>query len=432
MLTVASDVIFGNPAGSFFLFLSVLYFCSESNLPASSLYSMAIFLMFSPTPQTITACLVSTLIFAIYLKLMDRNVGIFNIKRFVKSFVLFWLTSSPVYIENALLSVSERKKGKVRCLRIGDAKLVSSDFHPGPFRNVGGATLIEEIRKRGAVYLHSPATHTSNPASRGDVQKILSSIDCESQTLFPMKPFRVESDNFEVVCLPFDKLRVYLVGGKERIDDFTIESGEVDFIVDCHNAHSKSDFDMSKNDIEEIKKLIEKSRKVNCTPTKFKYGFLREEFSSDSICTGIDVLLLDYCEEKYALIVFDSNNVNLKFRKFVEKRLREHGYIPIVASTDNHEKTGIRVKFSYKAAGDDERDWEAFENVIKKIESIKLAEAECSYGEREVEINVMGETFFRDSEAAARKYSGLYITIFLFSLALSFLATGLMVWALKG
>lgn len=413
----------GSIVATFFLFLSTIYFCSDSSLLSKIIYSTIVYLILDPSESTLAILIFAISLLLIFLKLLDRKVGIFKVREFVEAFILFWLTSSPEYFEKPLTKVAEKFTGRVRCLRIGEARLISTDFHPGPFRNVGGAALASEILKiPNSVYLHSPTSHARNPVSTRETEKIVSGVRCNGEPLKPQKPFKVKGKMFEAICIPFDKLKLIFISGNNRIDDFIVDSN--DFVVDCHNARVKG-FDMSGEDIEEVKKLLEKVSKIKTDNCKLKYALIRERLKTESICGWVAVLLLDFEDQKFAIVMFDSNNVNLQFRKFVEERFAQIGIEAIVVSTDNHSNTGIRTKVGYKAAGDDERDWQIVEKLLERVSDTKPMEAECRYAENMVEAMVMGDNLLKDSEYAAERYSMFYIATFLFFAIFNFILTSI-------
>ncbi len=420
ILSIPSILIFGTPSSSYFLFLSVLYFCSESGILRSSVLSLFPYILVDPSVTTVLVIFVSVLLLSLFLKILNKKVGVVNIRDFVESFILFWLTSEPRYMEKFFLNSSDNSVGKVRCISIGSAKLVSTDFHPGPFRNVGGALLVKKLYENGLIYLHSPTSHSKNPVAAFEVERIKSCIRCEDYKLKPMKPFKIEGKKFEVFCFPFDKIKLIFVSGKNAIDDFEVKSGS--FVVDCHNAHVPG-FNAS-SEVGEIENLIKIAETKESFETNLKHSFFKLDVSTRSICNYISALLLDYSGERYALIIFDSNNIKLEFRKRVEREVRKIGYIPIVLSTDNHEKTGIRVKESYRPAGSCEEDWEAFRKILHKLKSPKFSESKCSYGESEVRIRTMSKRLIEDSKLATND-AGKFIATFLALALLDYLLPGL-------
>ncbi len=410
---------------SAFLLFAIYYFCSEKKLLSIPLASIP-YLVLSPNISTLLILLISAILAAIYLRILDVRVGVVRIRDFVENFVLFWLTSNPEHMENFLEGSAEEFEGRVRCLTVNDARLIQTDFHPGPFRNVGGARLVERLSAGNAVYLHSPTSHARNPVSSGEVEKIASSLKCSGINLTPQKPFRIEGDNFEVYCFPFGEQRLIFVSGKKHIDDFIVSSKS--FVVDCHNAFERN-YDPDSRDVEEIQSLIKEAEKRASQLAEVKSAFVRIDAETESLCGYVAAILLDYGGEGYAIIVFDANNVDLNFRRHVEKLFDEIGYKAIVVSTDNHAKTGVRAKQSYKPAGGDTRDWEVAEKLVEKCKNAELKETVFSYAERRVRIKVMGERLLRDSEVAIGRARGLIATFlafaatnYLFSTMLRFIA----------
>ncbi len=412
VISLPAVLVNGSVTASAFLLFLVYYFCSEKKSLSIPLASVPYFVL-SPNISTLLALLISSIFVAVYLRMLDVKVGVVRIKNFVENFVLFWLTSNSKYMEKFLEGSAEEFEGRVRCLTVNNARVIQTDFHPGPFRNVGGARLVERLSAGNAVYLHSPTFHARNPVSSGEVEKIVSSVKCSGKNLIPQKPFRIESSNFEVYCFPFSEQRVIFVSGKKHIDDFIISSES--FVVDCHNAFEEN-YDPDSRDVEEIKSLVREAEKRASQPVEVKSAFVRIDAETESLCGYVAAILLDYSGERYAIIVFDANNVDLKFRKHVENLFGEIGYKAIVVSTDNHAKTGVRAKLAYKPAGGDSKDWEIAERLFEKCRNAELKETVFSYSEERVRIKVMGEKLLRDSEVAVeKKAKGLIATFLAFA-----------------
>jgi len=407
--TVISKEIVGNPIFSMFLFLVILYFCSESNAIKTTVYASIVYMLIYPRLISITYILTAIASFVVFLRVIGK-IGILNVKEFLKSFTLTWLTSDASYVENYLKKVSEIFNGRVRCLKIGDAKIISTDFHPGPFRNVGGANMVKEISKRieNSIYLHSPTSHSRNPISRLEVKKIVSAVRCSGEKIKPLKPFKVRGKRFDLICFPFDKVKLIFVSGKDAIDDFVVNCR--DFVVDCHNAY-KEEFYMSENEIREIKKLLNGLNNFKREFCDVKYYFKKKSVETESICSYVAVLLLDFSGDRYAIVSIDSNNVLKEFREYIEKEFEKIGFEAIVTSTDNHLKTGIKTKVAYKPAGADEKDWIIVKELIEDCKNAKLKAAECYYSENVVGINVMGEEFVKCSNLAIKRYRICMLTL---------------------
>jgi len=409
LITLPAVLLKANATASAFILFLVYYFCSEKKMLSVFLAS-APYLALSPHISTLISLLIPAILMAIYLRMLDVSVGAVRIRNFVESFVLFWLTSNPGYMEKFLEGSAVEFEGRVRCLTINNVRAIQTDFHPGPFRNVGGARMVEKLSAGNAVYLHSPTSHERNPVSSGEVEKILSAVRCSGRNLTPFKPFKIESDNFEVYCFPFSDQRLIFVSGKKHIDDFIINSRS--FVVDCHNAFEEN-YRTNSRDVDEIKLLVEEAEKRTSHPSEVRSAFVRIDAESESLCGYLAAILLDYGGERYAIVVFDSNNVDLNFRKHVENLFSEIGYRAIIVSTDNHAKTGLRAKLTYKPAGQDPKDWALAEKLAECCRSAELKDAVFSYNEERVRIKVMGERLLRDGELAVDKKAKRLIATFL-------------------
>lgn len=405
LLGLISTRISGSFSGAYFLFLAVLYFCSEKDLFSISLVSSIPFLVVEPSSAPFVA--LSALLFFLYLQLLKSGVDI-DLNNYVRGFVRFWLTEDPRYLESVLARDSEEFEGRVRCLRIGNARIISTDFHPGPFRDLGGAKLVEALDFPDSIYLHSPSSHERDPVSEEDVVAIRSAVECGTQKLSAMKAFEIEGEKFKVYCFPFDKIKLIFVSGKHRIDDFVVQSRN--FVVDCHNANFFGS--LSAEEIEEIRELVRRAEGIEGERATVKSGFVKIEFSSESVVRYVSAILLDYGSERFAIVVFDSNNVDLDFRREVELKFSQLGYKAIVCSTDNHRKTGVKVRESYKPAGSCSEDREALERLIEKCRSTALAEATFFYGERKVRVRVLGSIL--EKLGKVEKRVERYIALFFF------------------
>lgn len=412
MISYLSFVISGTFAGSFFLFLAVIHFCSERGFIPSAIISAIPFVVLQPS--SIVAILISAVLFYIYLKYMGVKIKNSSMREFVESFVKFWLTNDPKYAEEILIKNSETFEGRVRCLSVNDFKLISTDFHPGPFRKVGGAKLVDLLDSPDSVYLHSPSSHDRNPVSEEDLIKIRDAFSCYNIELKPMRPFELESKNFKVFCIPFDNKKLIFVSGKRRLDDFIVESKN--FVVDCHNANFFGD--LGDEEIKEIEELVREAENTNSDPVgEVKGFFVKICAETESISRYVSAILFDYGFVKYALIVFDSNNVDPEFRDIVERKFHEIGYRAIVCSTDNHSKTGINVKESYKPAGACKEDFELLEKLIETVKNAKFDVLKFRYGESTVKVRILG-SLRKEVEYFAGK-AGKYIYLFFIQIFLS-------------
>jgi len=359
----------------------------------------------------------------LYIKFLDRNLG-FNIKDFLRSFLLFWLTAKPSYIEKELDKVGINKRGWIRCLSIGKVKMISTSFHPGPFRNIGGAKLVKKILDMGnTMYFHSASTHDRNVVSEEEVEKLLSRINCNQKELEVMKPYEVENKKFKITVFPFDSFRLMIVSGKNAIDDmpteiqeFADKFGDV-LVCDGHNSYKK-EYNITAEDAEEIKSLIEKAAGIKSKKCKIKYSFMKERVETANICGYLALLILDYGDEKYAIFMIDSNNIEKSFRVRIEKFFMERGIRAVVVSPDDHLKTGMPPKLEYEPAGKNESDVNAVFAFLEKVDFENVKEGRITYGKKEVEVKVIGGDFFKNLERAVVKIGRKAVVLFFVTISL--------------
>lgn len=416
----------------------ILYFSSEADEWSVYLVSLSITLLlypFSylyyalfPVPSApfgvleLTAAYVFVAVIGVgaghaYLCFLDTERG-FNVKSFFRAFLLFWLTHDPAYFEARLKEVATSMHGWVRCLSIGDVRLIANAFHPGPLRNVGGARLIHRVLEQpGTMYLHSASTHDRNVVSGEGVDEVIRHISCGDRELQPRRPFSVEGDAFTVTAFPFDAFTLMVVSGDDSIDDLPPEVqeyadslGEI-LVVDAHNAYRK-DYDVTPSQVEEIKSLIGQAADIETEPAPMTYGFRKREVATENICGYLALLTLDYDGDRYALLMLDANNIDLSFRRGLEAFFWKRGIHPVVVSTDNHTKTGMPPALEYQPAGAHASDRSAVYGFLEECDLRPTATSPVSYGKQAVAVDVIGEHFFDDLEMAVRTIGKQAVALF--------------------
>jgi len=403
----------------------ILYFTSEASEETVAAASISLILLIYPinyyfsfefpsrfhifalTGIYVALTVLGTVTGSLYIQFLDKDVG-FNIKDFLRGFLLFWLTSDPKHLEDKLQTIKRTCQGWVRCLSIGTVQLVSTSFHPGPFRNIGSATMVKKILARGnTMYLHSATNHDKNLVSHLEVQSIINKIDCPGSNLQAKRPYRVANRSFTLTVLPFEQFSVMIISGNRVIDDLTSavqdyadQYGDI-LIVDAHNAHQKG-YEVHQGDISAINDLIDHAVNTSSEPRTLTYSFFKEQVSTPNICDYLALLLLDYGEQRYGLLMIDANNIDREFRERVEHYMRRRGIEPIVISTDNHIKTGLPPKLEYKPAGADRGDVRAVFSFLDAIDFHAPTEnGTISYMKASVEADVIGKNFLNDLEKAA-------------------------------
>ena len=219
-----------------------------------------------------------------------------------------------------------------------------------------------------------------------------------------------------------------IISGINAIDDlpsaiqeYADELGEI-IIIDAHNAYKQA-YNITVDDIEEIKTLIATAAHMNSKSCSPYHLFIKNKISSTNICGYLAMLVLDYGKVKYAIFMIDSNNIEKKFRDKIKHFLETKGLKSVIVSTDNHLKTGMPPKLEYEPAGADESDVMAVFDFLKKINFDNINEkGEIRYNKKTVSAKIIGKNFFDSLEKAILLVGKKAIYLFFFIILVQLLA----------
>lgn len=435
------DLLILAPASITALLTVVFYFISEASEIRSAFASLTLAILLYPascyfsfqhkTISYVITAVVGSILGYLFIKYFE----FFNIKRFLKAFLLSWLTNDAKYFERELKSIAIKHRGWVKCLKIGNAKLISTSFHPGPMRNIGGAKLVGAILNSigNSMFLHTAVGHELNPVDDENVRKIISAVRCDGKMLRANLPYELEGKRFILRVFPFGDVKLMILLGKFASDDFPSELNcsidENIMFVEAHSAY-KPNFSIGEEDVEEVRNLIGKAKSVKTGEVDLRYFFKRAEVETKNICGHVAILILDYEKEKHAILMLDGNNVDLNFRREIEEFCRGYGVKVTVTSTDNHSKTAVSPKVGYKPVGADEQDRKAVFEFLKEVfEDLQLKPCnEIRYRYNEVEVEVMGERFFELVDLAFRNMGEKPIYLLFVMIAFQFVLASVLGW----
>lgn len=427
-----SNLIVVAPSAATALITITLYFTSKASEKRVFFTSALIFIFAYPVSnphsfQVSHKFLAYTLIVAagillsfLFIRFMDRDFRTFNIKTLLKSFILFWLTTDPKYFEKEIAKSGFEQAGWTKCLSIGDTKMISTSFHPGPMRNIGGASMVSNVLDRfpNSMYLHSASKHEDNPASGEDVHNILNSVKCSGKELTAHYPYEVNGDRFCLKVFPFSEMKLLIFSGKEAIDDLpsqvdrTAEQylGEI-MLVDGHNAH-KENYDITDEDTFQIEQLIVKASDIQTNECNVYYSFYNQNIGNKNLKNAA-ILFLKYEENVHAILMLDGNNIDRDFKEELEAYGEDNGVELTVTTTDNHSETGVSTKAGYRAVGDEEDRQKVYSFLQEAFGKMEFNSGKVSYSKNEVTARVMGRRFFEDAERAFKELGGeaLYLLL---------------------
>lgn len=395
--------------------------------PVSHLYSFQVPHRFLAYTLIVAAGIIISFLF---IRFMDRDFRTFNLKKLLRSFILFWLTTNPKYFEKEISKAGFEQAGWTKCLLVGDTKVISTSFHPGPMRNIGGASMVQEVLEKfpGSMYLHSTAEHKDNPVSGEDVHNILNSVKCSGKKLVAHYPYEVNGDRFNLKVFPFSEMKLLIFSGKEVIDDlpsqinYTAEQylGEV-MLVDGHNAY-RENYDITDDDVVEIEQLIKKASTIETEKCDVKYFFYNQDIGNNNLKHAA-ILFLKYGEDIHAILMLDGNNIDKNLREEFEKYGQDNGANLTVTTTDDHSRTGVSPKVGYRPVEDKEDRQKVYSFLQEAFRKMEFRKGDLYYSRSEVTARVMGRQFFEDTERAFKELGGkalyLLLVVVLFQLLLA-------------
>lgn len=302
----------------------------------------------------------------------------------LKAFISALLLDRTDYIEDVLKSVSIIKDVELRTLTLnsnsGLGVIVAPLTHPGPFRNVGGATLPTSIAKallsKGIcpVVFHTPTTHDTDIALSHEANEVLQTVVNmvePGKDSFASKPFSVKKGDVTVTCQIFGKTPLVVITRApvptedlpQTVHSLCIEEirkkGYSDgVVVDAHNVMEKGYLPFSEEDMQNLVSALEEalSQASNTIGTLYagchnakigKYG------KKDGIGEGgIMALVTSVSGSKAAYISIDGNNMVTGLREKLRSALMCKGYDVVeIATTDTHTVTGRTQGEGYHTLG---------------------------------------------------------------------------------
>jgi len=350
--------------------------------------------------------------------------------RIFRAFLLDWLDGRNEMFEDYLKELGVRESVSIALLQFrgrndhgGKAIITISNFHPGPFLNVGSSVLpllIQRVleSKTGSVVSvpHGVSGHELNLISQEENETVLR----EALRLLDSPDFSSEASRFirwkselaQASCQVFgDCALITLTLSPRDMEDIPLEvessiSREANkyfnniAVVDAHNSINE----VRPITEDEINGLIETARRSieNASRTSrssFKIGTSKVDLSPYRLSQGIGlggaaILLVEAQGGLSAYVTIDGNNMKTGLR---EKILRELQKIGVdegeVMTTDTHMVNGIvPARLGYYPVGEEVDEHEILTRIISGVNEAKrnLEEAEVAYAKSEIKVKVLG------------------------------------------
>jgi len=333
---------------------------------------------------------------------------------------LYSSVSAEGMFDHVFKPLGVKDLGKIHLYLIeGRHLVVVSDFHPGPFRNVGGGILVEKLVARGlrggydVVFIHGVGGHERDPVSSDDVERIVSEVFRAASSmqavdvLRGIRPRRIEVGDVRLTSYSLGVGPPLAIVSRvnSASDDVPLDVAQrVDprgyVMVDAQNKFD-GPLRWDDDDVASLQRALDDaSRAEGCRD--FKIGIGRADSSLvDPLrlelgAGGVAAVVTDCDGQKSLLLIFDGNNMDGSFYRELQDRLNGAYALVEAITTDTHASTGMGVGGGgYRVVGSGIRREE-----LLKLVNRAVAAAESSLGARrgayrvlEIEADVFGPNF---------------------------------------
>ena len=290
--------------------------------------------------------------------------------------------------------VSFKKKGTDKLKSL----FISPCVHPGPIGSIGGSNMPTILANRFdnfTMVAHGPSTHDFNPVSQKEINKVekavrnaLDNIDYQDKA---SKFVRYCEGNAKVAVQFFnDNLLMLSTFAPYGSDDIEFSVGlsmmsqsqkqcnvKSSIVVDCHNSFNEDKGRVLPGN-PEVFQLLDTIDKIKCESQEhgIKVGCsedLMEELDKNNGIgeSGLKVMVIEAQNQRTALLLLDSNNMEIGFREEIIDIIKSDEELAIdeleVMTTDTHFVNALAN--GYNPVGVNER-----EKIVNYIKStVKLA-----------------------------------------------------------
>jgi len=350
--------------------------------------------------------------------------------RTFRAFLLDWLDGRNEMFEDYLKELGTRETINIALLQFRGknshrpkAIMITSNFHPGPFLNVGSSVLPLLIQKvfesrTGTVVSvpHGVSGHELNLVSQEENEAVLREalhlLDASDFSGEATRFIRWKSEPAQASCQVFgDSALITLTLSPRDMEDIPLEVGSSISleasryfknvaVVDAHNSINE----VKPMSEDEINSLVESARRSIETASRagkssFKIGASKIDLSPYRLSQGIGlggaaILLVEAQGELSAYITIDGNNMKAGLREKLLEGLERIGVNEgEVMTTDTHMVNGIvPARLGYYPVGEAVDENEILTRIINGVNEAKrnLEEAEVAYANSKVKVMVLG------------------------------------------
>jgi len=305
-----------------------------------------------------------------------------------RSFLDHWLRKTPTALEERLLSLSTGGSIETKILSFSGkssrpiASLVVSNFHPGPYRDMGSGGLPSELKQsleesqHGVVQVpHGVSNHKLNIVSHRDIDRLLSAArenyPSEHRVRKASSMIREKEGEAIVSGQAFGIIALLTItlAPKEMEDLPTLVSTEIEreasrlgfevLIVDAHNSivgQTSITPVQAERIVAAAVRVIGRLRALSQGP--FSVGSAYDALDSYTLKDGIgpggmSIIVVKTGSDLVSYITIDGNNMQQGLRDQIIQSIRETGVSDAeVMTTDTHLVTGlVRSPLGYYPVG---------------------------------------------------------------------------------
>ncbi len=353
-----------------------------------------------------------------------------------RGFLLDWLDRRSDVLESQLERISSEQKLSTTVVGFRNKNsqgtggiLVVSNFHPGPFLNVGSSVLPQMIQESLGKEMntvvavpHGVSGHEMNLVSQEQNKEVIAEIirvarfskfDATATRLV-----RTSSGNATASCQVFDNCSfVTMTLSPNDMEDIPLDIG-VDLksvgktlfkdvaLVDAHNSLQRAKI-LDEKDRRDLftsaKEALEKAAKE--PHYSFRFGAARiqlDEFTPEQGIGrgGLVAIVVEVADQRSGYLVVDGNNMKTGLRERILRAMKELGIeAGEVMTTDTHVVNGIvTAKLGYHPVGEAIDESIFMKKVIAVFSEAKknLEDSETSSISIETPVKTLGPNLFKN------------------------------------
>jgi len=359
-----------------------------STLTASFLLVSELIVILEAFILAITLSIIPLMFLLRFIEWQGKRIIKVSPLRIFKAFLVDWLDRKNEMFETFLKEIGAESEIEVTLIRFDSKRssetkgiIAISNFHPGPFLDVGSSMLPYLIQnkfetKNLAVFVpHGISGHENNLVSQEDNTKVISTIkimlrDCEPSNM--VSTFKtIEVGSAKVNAQIFGKcLLLTLTQSPKDMEDIPIELGKEIAsmaknkfkhvgIIDSHNCINDARM-FSEEELNDLRSAAyEAIESSSATEKKVEMGVAKHNFENIDPRQGVGpggvrIFLFKNFDQLIAYIIIDANNMIKGLREKILTSLTDIGIDGgEIMTTDTHVVNGlVRAKLGYYPFGE--------------------------------------------------------------------------------